>query len=107
MNGDYEEIIEDILEFLLPSNAVQSMPRLFTLPRHYKQNQLVLDWLKGRAGGELADLVTFKLASLPVLLFHLMQDSAVEVEDSDRSSAVGSCSAATTSSWSSAAATDG
>jgi len=107
MNGNYEEIIEEILEFLLPSDAVQSMPRLFTLPRHYRQTQLVLDWLKGRAGGELADLVTFKLASLPVLLFHLMQDSAVEVGESERSSTAGSCSAATNSSWSSAAATDG
>ena len=73
-NSNYQEILEDVLEFLLSLPDSEELPPLYCLPKYKRQNQMVLAWLLERAEEDLAKEVDFKLYSLPVLLYELARD---------------------------------
>jgi len=73
-NANYQEIVEDVLEFLLPLPDCGELPPLYCLPKYKRQDQLVLAWLLGRVEEDLAKEVNFKLYSLPVLLYELARE---------------------------------
>ena len=73
-NGNYQQIFEDMLEFLLAHPDCGELPPLYFLPKFKRQNMMVLGWLLDRVQGDLAEEVKFKLYSLPVLLFELARE---------------------------------
>ena len=81
LDGNYKKILEDILEFLLTAES-DGLPPLFCLPKHNRQNQLVLEWLLTRYRSDLASEVNFRLYSLPVLLYELVREDNRSVSKS-------------------------
>ena len=73
-NGNYQQIVEDMLELLLALPDCGELPPLYCLPKYKRQNQLVLAWLLSRVQEDLAVEVRFKLYSLPVLLYELARE---------------------------------
>ena len=60
-NGDYKQIEEDMLEFILGLPDCGELPPLYCLPKYKRQNQLVLPWHLSRVQEDLAVEVRFKL----------------------------------------------
>ena len=53
-NGSYQEIVEDILEFLLPLPDSVDLPPLYCLPKFERRKQMVLAWLLDMVQEDLA-----------------------------------------------------
>jgi len=73
-NGNYQQILEDMLEFLLGHPDCMELPPLYSLPKFKKQNVMVLGWLLDRVQCDLVEEVNFKLYSLPILLYELARE---------------------------------
>jgi len=90
-NGNYQQIVEDMLEFLLALPECGDLPPLYCLPKYKRQNQLVLDWLLDRVQGDLAEEVKFNLYSLPVLLYELAREENRSTDTSLSMSSLSGC----------------
>jgi len=90
-NSNYQEIVEDVLEFLLSHSDSGELPPLFCLPKYNRQNQMVLAWLLGKTQEDLAKEVDFKLYSLPVLLYELARDENKSTNTSLSLSSLSGC----------------
>ena len=73
-NGNYQQIMEEMLEFLRALPDCREFPPLYCLPKYKSQNLLVMAWLLSRVQEDLAVEIRFKVYSLPVLLYELARD---------------------------------
>ena len=71
--GDYNKILEDILEIVL--SEADDIPPLYCLPKFFTQNKLVLDWIIRKSKTDLVEVDCFKMYSLPLLLFEMCRES--------------------------------
>eukprot|EP00092_Neocalanus_flemingeri_P036322 GFUD01039544.1.p1 GENE.GFUD01039544.1~~GFUD01039544.1.p1 ORF type:complete len:425 (+),score=152.86 GFUD01039544.1:78-1352(+) len=90
-NGNYQQIVEEMLEFLLALPDSGELPPLYCLPKYKDQNQQVLAWLLDRVQTDLADEVAFKLYSLPVLLYELAREENRSTDTSLSMSSLSGC----------------
>jgi len=90
-NSNYQEIVEDVLEFLLSLSGSGDLPPLYCLPKYKRQNQMVLSWLLDRVDEDLAKEVNFKLYSLPVLLYELAREENKSTNTSLSLSSISGC----------------
>jgi len=90
-NSNYQEIVEDVLEFLLSLSDSGDLPPLYCLPKYKRQNQMVLSWLLERVEEDLAKEVDFKLYSLPVLLYELAREENKSTNTSLSLSSLSGC----------------
>lgn len=82
--GDYNRIIEDILEILLEDN--EAIPPLYCMPKYFTQNQMVLEWLIIKSGTDLITRDDLQVYSLPQLLYEMTREGDESVDTSFASS---------------------
>jgi hypothetical protein len=73
-NGNYQQIVEEMSEFLRDLPDCREFPPLYCLPMYKSQNLLVLAWLLSRVQDDLAVEIRPKVYSLPVLFYELARD---------------------------------
>jgi len=80
--GDYNKILEDILEMMLKDDTEDGLPPLYCMPKLFSQNKLVLNWLIKKSRTTLIEEDEFRLHSLPILLFEMTRENNKSLDSS-------------------------
>ena len=81
-NGDYNNILEDILEVMLKDEVEDGLPPLYCMPKLLSQNRLIMNWLIKKSRTNLIEEDEFKFHSLPILLFEMTRETNKSLDSS-------------------------